>query len=210
MIRHPSRRSVPSPLRLYGRRVMLRPLVAEDFPVWREVRTHNEEWLTPWEPRRPLPQFDPTTNRGAFAARCAARERDAEGGQSFGFGLFADHRFRGEVNLNNILRGAIQTGTVGYWIDRRTAGQSLVAEGVVMLAEFAFESLGLHRLEVCIVPRNRNSRRVMEKLAFREEGQAQRLVEINGVWEDHVRYGFTAEEWSARAPELRREWLTPG
>lgn len=211
MIRHPTGRPiVPSPLRLYGKRVMLRPLTPEDFGSWREVRRRNEAWLTPWEPLRPLPQFDPTSNRGAFGSRCAARERDAASGTSYGFGLFAERRFCGEVNLNNVLRGAIQTGTVGYWIDQRMAGRGLVAEGVVVLAEFAFETLRLHRLEICIVPGNHNSRRVMEKLAIREEGIAQRLVEINGVWEDHLRYGFTVEEWEVRADELRREWLTPG
>ena len=103
-----------------------------------------------------------------------------------------DDRFGGEVNLNHVVRGALQTGTIGYWIDQRHAGQGLVAEGVVVVAEFAFEQLQLHRLEICIVPRNRNSRRVMEKLAIREEGVAVRYLEINGAWEDHVRYGITA------------------
>ncbi|WP_116998659.1 GNAT family N-acetyltransferase [Desertimonas flava] len=210
MLRHPSGRpTVPSPLRLYGKRVLLRPLVLEDFGAWREVREHNESWLTPWEPRRPLPEFDPTSNRSAFAARCTARDRDATNGLSYGFGVFVDQRFRGEVNLNNVQRGAVQTGTIGYWIDQRTAGQSLIAESVVVLAEFAFETLWLHRLEICIVPRNHKSRRVMEKLAIREEGIAQRLVEINGVWEDHMRYGFTVEEWNERATELREAWLIP-
>jgi ribosomal-protein-alanine N-acetyltransferase len=209
-MRHPSGRpSVPSPLRLYGKRVLLRPLMAEDFAAWREVRQRNEEWLTPWEPRRPLPQFDPVSNRSAFVSRCAARDRDAQAGLSFGFGLFADNRLCGEINLNNVLRGAIQTATVGYWIDERVAGRSLVAEAVVVLAEFAFDTLGLHRLEICIVPRNHNSRRVMEKLAIREEGLAQRLIEINGVWEDHLRYGITVEEWRQRASEMTRDWLTP-
>ena len=209
-MRHPSGRpTIPSPLRLYGCRVMLRPLVPQDFPAWREVRQRNEAWLTPWEPRRPLPQFDPTVNRNAFASRCAARDRDSAAGLSFGFGLFHDDRFCGEVNINHILRGAIQTGTIGYWIDERCAGRGLVAEGVVVVAEFAFERLWLHRLEICVVPRNRNSRRVMEKLAIREEGVAVRALEINGVWEDHVRYGFTAEEWQLRANELRERWLLP-
>src|SRR5690606_3737205 len=108
-----------------------------------------------------------------------------------------------------VQRGAVQTGTIGYWIDQRTAGQSLIAESVVVLAEFSFETLWLHRLEICIVPRNHKSRRVMEKLAIREEGIAQRLVEINGVWEDHMRYGFTVEEWNERATELREAWLIP-
>ena len=209
-MRHPSGRpTVPSPLRLYGKRVMLRPLVLEDFGAWREVRERNEAWLTPWEPRRPLPEFDPTSNRSAFAARCTARDRDATNGLSYGFGVFADQRFCGEVNLNNVQRGAVQTGTIGYWIDQQAAGRSLIAESVVVLAEFAFETLWLHRLEICIVPRNHKSRRVMEKLAIREEGVAQRLVEINGVWEDHVRYGFTVEEWNERAEQLRDDWLIP-
>ena len=59
------------------------------------------------------------------------------------------------------------------------------------------------------MPRNHNSRRVMEKLGIREEGIAERLLEINGVWEDHVRYGFTVEEWRARRTELTLAWLTP-
>ena len=47
----------------------------------------------------------------------------------------------------------------------------------------------------------------MEKLGFREEGVAQRFLEINGVWEDHVRYVFTVEEWTDRKPELTEAWL---
>ena len=203
LMRHPSGRpTIPSPLRLYGSRVMLRPLVAQDFSAWREVRQRNEGWLTPWEPRRPLPQFDPTINRDAFVSRCAARERDAASGNSFGFGLFVDDRLCGEINVNHVLRGALQAGTIGYWIDERSAGRGLVAEGVVVVFEFAFERLWLHRLEINVVPRNANSRRVMEKLDIRTEGIAVRMLEINGVWEDHVRYAITAEEWQERADGL--------
>ena len=44
--------------------------------------------------------------------------------------------------------------------------------------------------------------------AIRDEGIAQRFLEINGVWEDHVRYGITVEEWRARRDEFGRDWLT--
>ena len=38
--------------------------------------------------------------------------------------------------------------------------------------------------------------------SVRDEGVAERYLEINGVWEDHVRYAITAEEWDERRDEL--------
>ena len=46
MARHPSVTSqLPAPIRLYGRRVTLRPLTPGDFAEWSEVRRRNESWL---------------------------------------------------------------------------------------------------------------------------------------------------------------------
>ncbi|HRE02085.1 MAG TPA: GNAT family protein, partial [Ilumatobacteraceae bacterium] len=87
------------------------------------------------------------------------------------------------------------------------AGHGYIAEGVAVVLRFAFDDLHLHRVEICIIPRNANSRRVMDKLRIREEGVAQRFLEIDGVWEDHMRYGITAEEWHERRNELTTGWL---
>ena len=73
---------------------------------------------------------------------------------------------------------------------------------------FAFEMLGLHRVEISIIPRNAASRRVMEKLGLRLEGISERFLEIDGEWEDHVRYAMTAEEWQQRRLRLLAAWLT--
>ncbi|HQV57380.1 MAG TPA: GNAT family protein [Ilumatobacteraceae bacterium] len=202
---HPSRSG--SGLRLYGRRVMLRPLHASDFAQWSEVRVRNEAWLLPWEPSRPQGSADVTRSRGAFAARCSARDRDRQNGLAYGFGLFIDGTLAGEINLNGVVRGAQQTGTIGYWIDQARAGHRYVAEGVVVELRFAFEELGLQRVEICIVPRNANSRRVMEVLGIRDEGVSREFLEINGTREDHIRYAMTATEWRQRADELRARWL---
>jgi ribosomal-protein-alanine N-acetyltransferase len=78
-----------------------------------------------------------------------------------------------------------------------------------VLAQYAFENLHLHRLEICIIPRNSNSRRVMEKLDIRTEGVAERFLEINGTWEDHVRYGITVEEWNERRDDFVEGWIAP-
>ncbi|HET9733317.1 MAG TPA: GNAT family protein [Acidimicrobiales bacterium] len=192
---------------LAGKRVVLRLLEGSDFDEWSAVRVRNERWLTPWEPRTLPGRPDVVRDRRAFAARCSARMREAQFGSGYGFGIFVDQAFAGEINLTSIQRGPLQCADIGYWIDQKQAGNSYMPESVVVVCRFGFERLALHRLQVAIIPRNRNSRRVMEKLAFREEGVAQRLVEINGVWEDHVRYAITAEEWDVRRAELSAAWL---
>ena len=192
---------------LFGRRILLRPLVASDFPAWREVRRHNVDWLTKWEASRVPGTPDVVEDRGAFEARCSARQRERMLGTGYGFGLFVGGTFAGEINLNSIQRGPFQNAYVGYWIDERHAGNSYMSEALVLIARFAFEELHLHRLQVAIIPRNRNSRRVVDKLDLREEGVALRYLEINGVWEDHVRYAITAEEWDDRREQLLKAWI---
>ena len=58
------------------------------------------------------------------------------------------------------------------------------------------------------MPRNTNSRKVMDVLGIRDEGVALRYLEINGAWEDHMRYAITAEEWQERRAEFATEWLS--
>lgn len=193
---------------LRGRRVRLRPLVTDDFGEWQRVRRESREWLKKWEPQLPPGHPDPEEDRRAFAARCGARDRERELGAGYGFGIFVGASFVGEINISNIQRGPFQSAYVGYWIGERSAGQGYTPEAVICVLRFAFDDLNLHRVQISIIPRNRASRRVVEKLGIRDEGVAVRYLEINGVWEDHVRYAITAEEWAERSPDLVRTWLT--
>ena len=192
---------------LIGRRVLLRPLIRDDFGAWREVRRRNRSRLTRWEPRAAPGQPDVTEDFAAFTARCAARRRERQQGTGYGFGVFVEGGFRGEMNLSSIQRGPFQSCYVGYWIDAAVSGRGYTPEALVVAARFAFEQLMLHRLQVAIVPRNAASLRVVEKLGLRREGLAERYVEINGVWEDHYRFAITAEEWKVRASELIDQWI---
>lgn len=192
---------------LFGRRVLLRPLTLADFDAWREVRRRNTEWLTMWEPSRVAGQPDVVEDRDAFAVRCSARQRERQLGTGFGFGLFVDGSFAGEVNLSSVQRGPFQNTYVGYWIDEKLAGNGYMPEAIVVIAKFVFEDLHLHRMQISIIPRNRSSRRVVEKLAIRDEGIARRYLEINGVWEDHVRYAITVEDWYERREKLLADWV---
>ena len=197
-----------TPLELRGARVRLRTLGDVDYDAWFGVRSRCRGWLVPWEPR---PAGAPPTpeDRASFAARCAARERERQLGSGYGFGIFLGERLVGEITLSSIQRGPFQNAFVGYWVDEAMAGRGFAPEATVIVLRFAFEELGLHRVEIAIVPRNRPSRRVVEKLRLREEGVAVRYLEIDGRWEDHVRYAVTSEEWGQRRQEMTRDWLTP-
>ena len=48
---------------------------------------------------------------------------------------------------------------------------------------------------------------MVEKLDIRDEGIAQRYLEINGAWEDHIRYAITVEEWEERRDQLIKQWI---
>jgi ribosomal-protein-alanine N-acetyltransferase len=193
---------------LNGARLTLRPLKASDWEAWREVRIRSREWLEPWEPLGEPGAPDPITDPEAFKARCGAWERQRHFDAAYGFGIFVRKGgLIGEVSLGSVQRGPFQSANVGYWIDVDHAGRSYMPEAVAVVLRFAFDELGLHRVEAAIVPRNVNSRRVAEKLGLREEGRSQRFLQIRGVWEDHVRYAITAEEWAARRDELEAAFL---
>jgi ribosomal-protein-alanine N-acetyltransferase len=193
---------------LAGARVSLRSLKTGDWEAWRDVRIRSRDWLEPWEPIGEPGAPDPITDPEAFKARCGAWERQRHFDSAYGFGIFVRKtQFIGEVSLGSVQRGPFQSANVGYWIDVAHAGHGYMPEAVAVILRFAFEDLGLHRVEAAIVPRNAKSLRVVEKLGLREEGTSSRFLQIRGLWEDHVRYAITTEEWAERRPELEAAFL---
>jgi ribosomal-protein-alanine N-acetyltransferase len=187
---------------------MLRPLLAQDFAAFSDVRQRCADWLIPWEPQALPGSPDPSIDQKSYLARLSARDRDRQLGTGYGFGLFVadtgtgEQRFAGEVNINSVQRGPFQNAYVGYWIDQRVAGNGFMPEAVAVALRFSFEDLALHRIQISIIPRNYRSKRVVEKLGLRLEGTALRYLEINGEWEDHDRYAITSDEWESRRSDF--------
>lgn len=203
-----SLRSVRKGNALTGPRIELRPLKGSDWEQWQDVRVRSRDWLEPWEPFGEPGAPDPIAVSDAFKARCGAWERQRHFDAAYGFGIFLRNGpFIGEVSLGSVQRGPFQSANVGYWIDEPHAGHGYMPEAVVLAMRYGFEELGLHRIEAAIVPRNKASRRVAEKLGMREEGTSERFLQIRGVWEDHVRYAMTSEDWNQRKQEIEGEFL---
>jgi ribosomal-protein-alanine N-acetyltransferase len=173
--------------------VALRPHRLADYLAWRESRLANEEWLSPWEP----------TSYRAWPARHRQRDylamyrsfrRRAREGSTIPFVITYDGHLRGQLTLSNIVRGVFHSASVGYWVDGRVAGRGIMPTALAVAVDYAITVGNLHRVEVNIRPENGPSRRVVEKLGFREEAFHPRFLHIDGAWRDHVGYALTVED----------------
>ena len=133
-----TRSAVYSPITLHGRRIVLRTMTDQDYDAWYEVRTRCHDWLLKWEPRSAHSSHLAEDHR-SFVSRCAIRERERQIGTGFGFGIFVEGRFVGEITLSSIQRGPLQSAYIGYWIDQSVAGQGLMPEAVVTMLQYAFD-----------------------------------------------------------------------
>ena len=97
-----------------------------------------------------------------------------------------------------VLWGSMRSTSLGYWIDKAHAGQNIVPTAVALASDYLFTRVGLHRIEINIVPDNAASLRVVEKLGFRFEGLRKDYIHINGEWKDHQSFALTANEIPAQ------------
>ncbi|HEY4193015.1 MAG TPA: GNAT family protein [Mesorhizobium sp.] len=171
---------------------MLRVPSPGDYREWSTLRGESRGFLEPWEPRWTPEELE----RHAWRHRIHRYREDYALGLSMAFFIFelGSGKLVGGITLGNIRHGVSQSGHVGYWIGERYAGRGLMTEAVNVLAQFAFDTLRLHRIEAACIPDNARSIRVLEKAGFRREGLLRSYLRINGFWQDHYLYARIADD----------------
>jgi [ribosomal protein S5]-alanine N-acetyltransferase len=182
---------------LLGPRVTLRAPRAGDYMAWRNLRRDSRDFLKPYEPR----WSEADLSHRVYASRLKRGREEAKAGTDYSFFVFVRQEERevlvGGLTLSNIRRRAAQFVNLGYWMGREHAGRGLMTEAVGVVIPFVFDSLGLHRIHAAFLPDNLASRRVLEKNGFKEEGFAEKYLQIDGKWCDHVLFGLTRERYEA-------------
>ena len=171
----------------------LRPPRLRDGSAWSALRVRNEAYLSPWEPT----SGEPWAVRHSIAAWPSSHgslKRMARAGLLLPFMITYDEVLVGQLTVNNVVRGALRSAQIGYWVDEGYSGRGIVTTAVALATDHCFGPVGLHRVEVDVRPENARSRRVATKLGFREEGLLVRYLDIDGGWRDHVMYALTAED----------------
>ncbi|MGY2085190.1 GNAT family N-acetyltransferase [Blastococcus sp. SYSU DS0539] len=188
--------------------VELHPLRRRDAVEWSRVRLANEDWLRPWEPTAGV-AWEARHTPPAYRAMRRMMARRARLGTSLPFAVRVEGRLVGQVTVDNIVRGALRAGFLGYWIDRSVAGRGIASLAVALVCDHAFGPAGLHRLQADIRPENLPSQRLVERLGFQREGLLRRYLDIDGAWRDHLAYALLAEDLP-RGVLDRWQGMTPG
>ncbi|MFE4262364.1 GNAT family N-acetyltransferase [Streptomyces sp. NPDC056883] len=162
--------------------VEMRSLRLDDAAGRAEMLVRNRAYMAPYEPWRTEEFYTEAGQRSRIEAILA----DQEGGRARPFVLVAaDGGQVGGINLQNIVRGPLLSGSIGYWIDEAWAGKGLATAALHEVCRIARDEEGLHRLEAGTRVENLASQRVLVKAGFEQYGLAPRYLHVGGDWQDH-------------------------
>lgn len=191
--RHPGWPDVLGGLRVRAGEVALRPVRLRDGAAWSALRLRDRAHLEPWEPSMPG-TWTQRHSTAEWPGRWMLLRSVARRGAALPFVITVDGRLAGHVMIGNVVREPLLSGYVGYWCDRELTGAGVTTAAVALAVDHCFGPVGLHRLEATVRPENAASRRVLEKLGFREEGLFRRYLDVDGDWRDHLCYAQTVED----------------
>lgn len=148
--------------------------------------------MEPWEPA----WAEDALSRASWRRRLrrAASDWRDDTGYAFHLVMRDGGQLIGAATLSNVRRGVAQSVSLGYWIGENFARQGYMSEALPLVLEFAFEQLGLHRIEAACLPSNTPSRALLRRTGFVEEGLARRYLRIRGTWEDHLLFAILQDD----------------
>jgi ribosomal-protein-alanine N-acetyltransferase len=171
--------------RLETARLVLRTARPEEAAAVVDYFVRNEAHLASWEPARP-PGF---YTEALWRERLEGYRDEQLAGRAYRFHLFAREQPRhviGTLGLTNVVRGPFLCAQLGFGLDARCQGRGLMVEAVEAAVGFAFDELGLHRVEANHQPQNLRSAAVLRRARFEIQGYARDYLFIDGAWRDHV------------------------
>lgn len=142
-------------------------------------QAHHLPWVTSFTDQT---GFDTWFARGLTGPNVSLVAREAVSNQVVGV-----------INLNEIVMGAFQSAYLGYYGMLTFARTGLMTQALRAAAHYAFNDLGLHRLEANIQPDNLASIALVRRAGFKQEGFSPRYLRINGEWRDHERWTLLAD-----------------
>ncbi len=179
----------------------LRPWFVSDAPAF-AAASHDPD-IVRWTAM--AAELDPVA---AADFVLGVRERMAEG--AVVPTAIADEQDRaiGGVGVGNF-DWSTDTGEIFYWLAAEARGRGIATAAVRLLARWAFDALGLARLELLTMPGNVASQRVAERAGFLLEGLQRAKRPVRGVRHDLVVFSRLPSDPDApaAAPDATGAWI---
>ncbi|MFR9798298.1 GNAT family N-acetyltransferase [Streptomyces sp. MS06] len=192
----PAARTEPSPVGdggfpvkpvLTGERTLLRPFTAEDAdPMWRIIGDPEVVRFT----------FEPTTRLTLQSLRSWYGVRTADPDR---LDLAVTDRATGELVGEVVLYDwdpHPRTCTFRTLLGPRGRDRGLGTEAIRLVLGYAFEQVGLHRVQLEAYGNNHRALRVYRKAGFTVEGVRREVRLRDGEWTDEVLMAVLDREWA--------------
>lgn len=166
---------------LNTKRLVLRNLTPEYTQEMLDYYIKNENHLKQFEPTRDSSFY---TYEGQKEILTESFRQFIDG-TSLDLGIFKDEKLIGKIKLSNIVYGILRSAFVGYSIDKDHQGKGYMKEVLRKVCSYAFEEMGLHRVEASTLLENERSQGVLKACNFEELGISKNYLYINGEWRDH-------------------------
>jgi ribosomal-protein-serine acetyltransferase len=123
----------------------------------------------------------------------ALANKNSEEKTSEGIGIFYQGRLAGATGFVHFSWESKNT-EIGYWIAKEFEGQGIITKSCRALINYAFDDLGMNRIEIRCATVNVRSRAVPERLGFTLEGVLRQQVWRHTQFYDMAIYGLLKEE----------------
>lgn len=111
----------------------------------------------------------------------------------WGIARAADDQVLGTCTLYQLIPGQ-HRGELGIILGREAWGQGYGTEALNALIDFAWQELGLHRLEADVDPINARSLALFEKQGFQREGLLKERWFVHGEFQDTILLGLLRQD----------------
>jgi [ribosomal protein S5]-alanine N-acetyltransferase len=182
--------SINRDIKLMGKDIYLKVLKPIDAEQLLDFYTRNKKYLKPFETNRDPSFYTLQVQK----SNLAENYRQFLNGTNINFGIFKDTILIGKIQISNVVIGVFKSAFVGYSIDEQEQNKGYMKQSLSLVIKYAFETMGLHRLEASTLTDNLRSQNVLKACGFKELGINKNYLFINNLWRDHITFFKINEE----------------
>lgn len=118
----------------------------------------------------------------------------AVNGKGADFGIYYNKKLAGTIGFHELDTKNKKT-TIGYWLDESSQHKGIMTCSVKILLHFAFDSLGINRIQINCALGNMKSSAIPTRLGFKKEGIVRQCEWLNDHFVDWEQYSLLKEEY---------------